>query len=113
MFEEYFHVTGDNPVDFTNIKYIQTTLPDLPDSAKLYFYDRFNILDENDFQTYYNNKFRISFSLNEPNYYWNEVNANTKTKELMYDQLSEFDRSEIDYKIWFYTEMAKNAEKYF
>ena len=63
----------------------------------------FYIDKDSEFQTWFNNDFWYRNTLDDPNYYWNKVNANTKVKQLIYNHLSEKDRNEIDFKIWYCT----------
>lgn len=48
----------------------------------------------------------------DPQYYRNELNAYMKEKELCPD-VSESYTQEREYRIWFYGEMIKEAEKYY
>ncbi|WP_294080539.1 hypothetical protein [Proteiniphilum sp. UBA5384] len=108
LFEEYYHFTRDksfNPTERT----IQTTLPEPPTNIKSYILNDICGGDEYSYQ-YYMSAFN---TLRDPQYYENEVNANRKVKELMYNDLSNKDRNEIDFKIWYYTAMQNNANNYY
>lgn len=103
---EYIHVTEDLPWNKTT-KNIQTTLPEPPADIKPYVLEKYcgnNESELNGFLTY--------STLRDPQYYKNEANAYIKEKS-MFSDLTGLDLEELNYRIWYYTEMARNAEIFY
>ena len=102
---EYTHITEDKAWSNT-VKNIHTTLPDPPSHIKSYIFSKYvdNEAQYENFLTYE--------TLYDPQYYKNEANAYKREKEL-FPNLSGVQLDELNYRIWYYTEMAKYAEMYY
>lgn len=106
LVHEYIHFTEDLPWS-TIEKDFQTTLPEPPAHIKTYI---MNVLSEGDEFSY--QQYMYITRLRDPQYYKNEVNAYMKEKELFWN-LPESERAELEYRIWYYSELAKLAEMHY
>ena len=105
LIHEYTHVTEDQPWS-KEIRHVQTTLPEPPPHIKSYIFEKFgsDYFDLNNFLSYN--------TLADPQCYKNELNAYMREDQLFTDFTDE-ERKELDYRIWYFAEMANNADKYY
>ena len=106
LFHEYFHIEEDKPYS-KDPKNIQTTLPEPPSDIKNYI---MNVICEGDEFSY--QQIMTHNTLRDPQYYINEINAYTKEKD-MFANISSEEIAELNYRIWYYTELRKLADQYY
>ena len=108
LIHEYFHIKDDK-VYSNEPKYVNDVfLPEPPENIKKYIIDVLCEGDEISIQQFNNPINRLS----DPQFYKNEINAYTKEKELNFNLTPE-ESSELDYRIWYYSELRKLADEYY
>ncbi|MDD4399882.1 MAG: hypothetical protein PHS01_10100 [Dysgonamonadaceae bacterium] len=106
LLHEYFHIEEDKSYS-TEEKNIQTTLPQPPLEIKNYI---MNVICEGDEFSY--QQIMTHYTLRDPRYYSNEINAYTKERN-MFTNISSEEKAELDYRIWYFTELKKLADQYY